>query len=47
MWLKAAGPLAAILEGASEGNFTLPEVIPMIQTSLVLMGDASLHQSSL
>ena len=47
MWLEAAGPLAAILEGASEGNLTLPEAIPMIQASLVLMGDASLHQSTL
>ena len=47
MWLEAAGPLAAILEGASEGTLTLPEVIPMIQASLMLMGDASLHQSSL
>ena len=46
-WLEAAGPLAAIQKGASKGNLTLPEVIPMIQTSLVLMGDASLHQSSL
>jgi len=47
MWLEAAGPLAAILEGTSEGNFTLPEVIPMIQPTLVLMEDALLYQSSL
>ena len=47
MWLEAAGPISACLEKANEGTLTLPEVIPMLQTSLVLMGDASQHQSSM
>ena len=47
MWLEAAGPISACLERANEGTLTLPEVIPMLQTSLVLMGDASQHQSSM
>ena len=46
MWLEAVGPLAAILERAGEDNLTLSEVIPMVQASLMLMGDASHHQSS-
>ena len=47
MWLQAMGPLAAALEKASEGTLTLPEVVPMIQSSLMLMADASQHQSSI
>ena len=47
MWLEAAGPISACLERAHQGTLTLPEVIPMLQTSLVLMGDASQHQSSM
>jgi len=43
MWLQAMEPLAAALEKASEGTLTLPDVVPMIQSSLRLMGDASQH----
>ena len=45
LWLKAAGPLVACLEKAHEGNLSLQEAIPMLQSSLMLMGDASQHQS--
>jgi len=43
MRLQAMEPLAATLEKASEGTLTLPDVVPMIQSSLRLMGDASQH----
>ena len=47
MWLEAAGPLVACLEKAHAGTLTLPEAIPMLQSSLMLMGDASQHHSSM
>ena len=47
MWLQAMGPLAAALEKVSEGTLILPEVVPIIQSSLMLMGDASQCQSSM
>ena len=45
MWMEAAIPLAACLEKAHEGDFSAAEAIPMIQAALMLMGDASQHQS--
>ena len=41
LWLEAAGPLVACLEKAHDGTLSLPEAIPMLQSSLMLMGDAS------
>ena len=38
LWLEAAGPLVACLEKAHEGNLSLQEAIPMLQSSLMLMG---------
>ena len=41
LWLEAVGPLVACLEKAHAGTLSLPEAIPMLQSSLTLMGDAS------
>ena len=38
LWLEAAGPLVACLEKVHEGNLSLQEAIPMLQSSLMLMG---------
>ena len=46
MWLEAARPLTACLEKAHAGTLTLQETMPMLQNALMLMGDASQHQSS-
>ena len=46
LWLEAAGPLVACLERAHKGNLSLKEAIPMLQSSLMLMGDALQHQSA-
>ena len=46
LWLEAAGPLVACLEKAHKGNLSLKEAIPMLQSSLMLMGDALQHQSA-
>ena len=47
MWLDAAVPLTACLDKVHEGELTVADTIPMIQSALMLMGDASQHQSSL
>jgi len=47
MWIEAAIPLATCLEKAHEGDLSATEAVPMIQAALMLMGDASQHQSSL
>ena len=41
LWLKAAGPLVTCLEKAHAGTLTLSDAIPMLQSSMMLMGDAS------
>ena len=46
LWLKVAGPLVVCLEKAHAGILSLQEAIPMLLSSLMLMGDASQHQSS-
>ena len=46
MWLEAARPLTACLERAHAGTLTLQEAMPMLQNTLMLMGDTSQHQSS-
>ena len=45
MWLDAAGPLTVCLEKAHEGTLTITEAIPMLQSALLLMGNASQHQA--
>ena len=47
LWTEAAGPLTACLEKAHEGQLTTQKAIPMIQSALVLMGDAAQHQATL
>ena len=47
MYMEAMAPLVSCLEQADGEEFTLKEVIPMIQSALVLLGDAVQHQSSL
>ena len=47
LWTEAAGPLTACLEKAHEGQLTIQEAILMIQSALVLMGDAAQHQAAL
>ena len=44
MWIEAAIPLAACLEKAHKGDFSVAEAIPMIQAALMLMGDTFQHQ---
>ena len=41
LWFEAAGPLVACLEKAHTGTLSLPEAIPMLQSSLMLMGYVS------
>jgi len=40
-------PIAAIVEKVSEGTLTLLDIVLMIQSSLMLMSDASQHQPSM
>ena len=47
MYMEAMIPLVSCLEQAGDDEFTLKEAIPMIQSALVLLGDAAQHQSSL
>ena len=45
--MEAMVPLASLLDQADKKDFTLKEAIPMIQSAIVLLGDAVQHQSSL
>ena len=45
--MEAMLPLVSCLEQADSKEFTLKEAIPMIQSAIVLVGDAAQHQSSL
>ena len=47
LWMEATGPLTACLEKAHEGQLTVQEAIPMIQSALVLMGDAAQNHAAL
>ena len=47
MYMEAMAPLVSCLEQADGEEFTLKEAILMIQSALVLLGDAGRHQSSL
>ena len=47
MWLEAATILAALLKKTDDSSFSITDAIPMIQSALMLMGDASQYQASL
>ena len=47
MYMEAMVPLVSLLDQADREDFTIREAIPMIQSALVLLGDAVHHQSSL
>ena len=46
-YMEAVTPLAALLESTGEETFTIKEAIPMVQSAIRLLGDATRHHSSL
>ena len=46
LWLEAAVPLVSLLETAHEGKLDPKTAVTMVQSALLLMGDASQHQSA-
>ena len=47
MYMEAVAPLAALLEQTDDENFTIREAIPMVQSAIRLLGDATQHQSAM
>jgi len=47
MYMEVLVPLVLLLDQADREDFTLKEAIPMIQSAIMLLGDAVQHQSSL
>jgi len=47
MYMEAIALLAACMEKAGDPQFTIREAIPMIQSAIMLLGDAAQHHSSL
>jgi len=47
MYMEVMVPLVSLLDQADREDFTLKEAISMIQSAIVLLGDAVQHQSSL
>ena len=47
MYMEAVAPLAALLEQTNDENFTISEAIPMVQSAIQLLGDATQHQSAM
>jgi len=47
MYMEAMAPLAALLESTDDENFTIKEAIPMVQSAVRLLGDATQYHSSL
>ena len=47
MYMEGVAPLAALLEHTDDENFTIREVIPMVQSAIRLLGDATQHQSAM
>ena len=41
MYMEADAPLAALLENTEDDNFTIREAIPMVQSAIRLLGDAT------
>ena len=46
LWLEAAAPLVSLLETAHEDRLDPKTAVTMVQPALLLMGDASQHQSA-
>ena len=46
LWLEAAAPLVSLLETAHEDRLDPKTAVTMVQSALLLMGDASQHQSA-
>ena len=46
LWLKAAAPLVSLLEATHEDKLDPKTAVMMVQSGLLLMGDASQHQST-
>ena len=46
LWLEAAVPLVSLLETAHEDKLDPKTAVKMVQSALLLMGDASQHQSA-
>ena len=46
LWLEAAVPLVSLLETAHEDKLDPKTAVTMVQSALLLMGDASQHQSA-
>ena len=44
LWLEAAVPLVSLLETAHENKLDPKTAVTMVQSALLLMGDASQHQ---
>ena len=42
--MEAVASLAALLEHTDDENFTIREAIPMLQSAILLLGDATRHQ---
>ena len=47
MYMEAVAPLAAFLESTDDENFTIKEAIPMVQSAIKLLGDATQHHSAI
>ena len=47
IYMEAVAPLAALLEHTDDENFTIREAIPMLQSAIRLLGDATQHQSTM
>jgi len=45
MYMEAVAPLAAFLESTDDENFMVKEAIPMVQSAIKLLGDATQHHS--
>ena len=46
LWLEAAAPLVSLLETAHEDRLDPKTAVMMVQSALLLMGDASQHRSA-
>ena len=47
MYMEAVAPLAALLESTDDESFTIKEAIPMVQSAVRLLEDATQYHSIL
>ena len=47
MCMEAIAPLAALLKNTGDEAFSLKDAIPMVQSAIMLLGDAAQHHTSL